>query len=1061
MRTMFRNFGFCCLAALSIGTSYASAQSGFTTGATGRAGNNLQLFNGGRSLPLPGRIWAQANIGDGLGYEGSYFTLGGKTHLADDFLDGRWLLETQGHVSENGGFFSNVGLERVFSLKKHGADLTLGGWIDYDGDENSNFGHSYWQGAVNASVRTQRWDVIANGYLPFGDDLVNTQGSLNGPSFFQNRITLVAGLDTALQGFDVTFRARPLQFANYNGSVDLGVYGYESDAVPYFTGVRARSGLQLANGWQINGEINRDDLFEWTGVLQLAYVWGANDRGVYAGLGNDLDSTQRNDHIVRFQRDALFAIDPDTGAPYNVLHVDNTATAGSTTGSFESRFTSLAQAEAVSNPDDIIYVYEGDGTTTGYDTGITLKDRQFLLGEGVAHLIPLSPTGSVLLPGRVGGDRPTLTNTAGNAITIAGDDTVIRGFEIDGAGGFMTHGIFANGLLDPVNNFRIEDVDVRNATLDGIHLENATGDLNAVRILAENNGRDGIALINYGDNDADIVLRDVTTQNNGRDGVFFNGYDAATVSFQQDFVSNGNLRHGVNLENFVNSAGIGASFFFDAPAMSGNVGDGLRINNADGNYLFQDSQLIGNGGNGLALINARNTNPLHQTLITTTAGNTSIFAGNAAAGVLVDLNDPGSVQRVLLELSTLTGNNSGLISRASGIGTNLTTDVINNLGITANLKDGATFRSVSGALHNVTVTNTLIGLGRLNMDNNGLASGNGINLFAGDLFSPDAATLNASISNVSLANIGTAASDSGIFAVTGNQGLLNATIDDVLITNAGESLTFEMGSTNPGLISRVRVTNSVVTNSRSFGMVVNNNGNSGADFLVNNVDFLNAGAAQAGESGVLFSNTGLMRVSFTNNTIDNFDSFGFVSQTGGAGRSLINFVANTVTTNGSLDIINGLGDLPNEDGVRFLTTGAATANVRFTNNIVQDNAQQGLNLTTTGGSELNILMDGNVIAANDQGGPLPPGPPVDAFIFDMLATNGIGSTMCVSMSSNTFVFPATLINNSGTPAGILELDGLTNGIGFPTAINFTPQLFGSTCEPAITAEEAAFAAAGF
>ena len=75
MRTMLRNFGFCCLAALSVGTSYANAQSGFVTGdwvsasvdpnrvsatpesygtsmgVAGRSGSSVRLFNGKHFLP--------------------------------------------------------------------------------------------------------------------------------------------------------------------------------------------------------------------------------------------------------------------------------------------------------------------------------------------------------------------------------------------------------------------------------------------------------------------------------------------------------------------------------------------------------------------------------------------------------------------------------------------------------------------------------------------------------------------------------------------------------------------------------------------------------------------------------------------------------------------------------------------------------------------------------------------------------------------------------------------------------------------------------------------------
>ena len=84
------------------------------------------------------------------------------------------------------------------------------------------------------------------------------------------------------------------------------------------------------------------------------------------------DETPRNDHIVRFNQEVIYAIDPDTGRPYNVVHVDNTAS-GTETGDFESPFNTLAEAEAASIEDDIIFVNDGDGSTTGYDTGFVIE----------------------------------------------------------------------------------------------------------------------------------------------------------------------------------------------------------------------------------------------------------------------------------------------------------------------------------------------------------------------------------------------------------------------------------------------------------------------------------------------------------------------------------------------------------------------------------------------------------------------------------------------------------------------------------------------------------------
>jgi hypothetical protein len=61
------------------------------------------------------------------------------------------------------------------------------------------------------------------------------------------------------------------------------------------------------------------------------------------------------------------------------------------------------------------------------------------------------------------------------------------------------------------------------------------------------------------------------------------------------------------------------------------------------------------------------------------------------------------------------------------------------------------------------------------------------------------------------------------------------------------------------------------------------------------------------------------------------------------------------------------------------------------------------------------------------------------------------------------VFNADIDNISGASAYNLELDGLTNGVGFPTLIGgpVTNAAFGSVVEPAIQAEEAAFIGLGF
>ena len=137
--------------------------------------------------------------------------------------------------------------------------------------------------------------------------------------------------------------------------------------------------------------MNHDERFDTTGVLSVGWLFGSHASGYgneWAGLARDLESTVRNDHIVRFSQELIVAIDPDTGMAYNVVHADNTAVGGD--GTFENPFATLKGAEMASGEGDIIFVHGGDGTDGGYNEGIVLKDDQFLLSSGGDQFVPLA-----------------------------------------------------------------------------------------------------------------------------------------------------------------------------------------------------------------------------------------------------------------------------------------------------------------------------------------------------------------------------------------------------------------------------------------------------------------------------------------------------------------------------------------------------------------------------------------------------------------------------------------------------------------------------------------------
>ena len=272
----------------------------------------------------PGRVWFGINAANqGLGYSGSYATVGMKKRILEDRFGGRLLLETRGHISlENGEFFSNVGIMRVVSLRSAGADLTFGFWIDYDGDAQGNFSHDFYQSSLNFSIDTQRNSIVGNVYYPVRETDFSFGGGLSttGPVFAGNMILLQPGVDSALRGYDALFRTRPSRLDFINGTVEVGGYSYQSDLVDSFAGFRIGMGFQAISGTIVNVHLNQDSRFSTTAAVQLTTLFGGNAAGTeYSIVGRDLEPTIRNDHIVRFQQDYIAAIDPDTGIPITLF----------------------------------------------------------------------------------------------------------------------------------------------------------------------------------------------------------------------------------------------------------------------------------------------------------------------------------------------------------------------------------------------------------------------------------------------------------------------------------------------------------------------------------------------------------------------------------------------------------------------------------------------------------------------------------------------------------------------------------------------------------------------
>ncbi len=1041
-------------------------------------------MSGDLQVKMPGRVWFESNVADrGLGYRGSYLTLGAKTHLFEDWFDGRWAVEAQGHYAlESQGFFGNLGLQRAFSINAAGADFVLGGWVDYDGDQQGTFAHDFTQLAVNAAIKTRKWDLVGNGYFPMATTDYS-QGDPTGVNcFLNNNIVLLPGIDSALKGFDATLRTRPEALGMVNGTVDFGGYGYSSELIEFFGGGRARVGMQVLNGLMINAEVNYDDRFNTTGVLQVAYIFGANARGTeFSGLGRDLDPTMRNDHIVRFQQDLVLAIDPDTGRPYNVLHVDNTADPAFSNGAVRTPFRSLLDAELASANDDIIFVREGDGTTNFYNMGITLKDGQLFLGDGVEHLIPIQDGRFFRLCNDLDGNRPRITNNANGAAVTLADRNTVRGFIMDGSNNSMAYGIYGNGAMlgGPVNGGIIEDNLIFGAILHGVYTNDTIGNWTYSRNVVRNNGFDGIFMENACDPTSVFRYEDNFVNNNGRHGIHMRNYDAASLTFLRN-TTNGNLGDGVRLDTFKAGAGQRASIRFAGHTANGNTGNGINIINGDGDLRFLNSQIVNNLGGGIRIQDWTNTDARDLTLIGTTTGGDSNINNNGGVGIDVILN--AGRQNLQVSDSTVNGNGAGIRAIARNVGTTLNTNILDNRSISNNFGDGINLNVVLGALHNVVIDNpTSLTNPSLPILNNGLVAGNGIRMLVGDA-SGVTSTMNALIQRTNIQNSG----GDGISAdVTGLGNLQLMVRNSSSSGNAGDGIRMNIDNSAAGTVNSILLDNSNFLNNADNAVQLVTGTDTFTDLLVNNVVMTNtlvqgvdgngnaftAGGTNgfvvtaAGNNGILSPQVdNRTRVIMAGSVISNFVNNGFVLNTTGDAHAYVQLVSNQIFTNGS-----GLdgATLPFFNGINMTAGNDSVINARLTNNLVTDNFELGINMATIAGAvgekaTINAVLTDNNFADNDRGEDTTNNPIIDSNINDARFANSATGLMCLAMSNNVFLFNTNFVNAAAPADFRIELDGLTNGFGSGAiGPGFTFPIFGTACDGLVTAEELAFIADGF
>jgi hypothetical protein len=556
----------------------------------------------------PGYLYYGLNAADrGLGYQGSYMTLGGYFPGLEDDLGGLWAADVRSHLSVYGGFFSNVGAVRKQFLG--GSLLGVGVYWDYDGDMNQyddtliagtsqTFagGQAYNQVGVSAEWLTDFGNLRSNGYMPVG-----STAQLVGP-FVDYTVLCRNGVNAALTGTDLEVGVYVPGLSDWAGMISVGGYAYGNDrydfpggqdAVPWFGGVYTRLDMTFIENWDFSLQYNNDSYFDSTGFARLTYRMGGSRR---RNVPDQMEQPMmRNEHIVRAHQTPLVAVNPYNGLPWRVLHVDNTSTgAGGGLGTAAAPFTTLgAAAAAATNPFDIVYVHAGSGAASPYITpagGFTFgAANQYLVGQGSGLVIPTVSCGNrSFFAGNDPGNYPVITNPIGPAIVMDQPNATVSHVQVVGSPIGISDG--AGVPIPSVST--ISDVIIQGnggPFQRGIQIANSTGTFNIDNARLSNLTNDGLVVSAVGG------LANVT--NSSFTGVTGN---AILASGDGAVVTASAVQIAGTVGTAVRASGDAAQVSLNSAAISNTAGDAVVASGTGAVVAVTNSRITNTTGSALA-----------------------------------------------------------------------------------------------------------------------------------------------------------------------------------------------------------------------------------------------------------------------------------------------------------------------------------------------------------------------------------------------------------------------------------------------------------------------------
>ncbi|MEA2438345.1 MAG: hypothetical protein QOF65_2901, partial [Thermoleophilaceae bacterium] len=249
-----------------------------------------------------------------------------------------------------------------------------------------------------------------------------------------------------------------------------------------------------------------------------------------------------------------------------VYYVNNKDTDGNS-GTSAAPYDTLAQAESASSTTaGDVFVYRGDGSTTGYDNGLNLTANHKLVGQAAALVV-----GGDTLSSGASTKRPTITDLNTDVVVLA-SGSAVQGVNIDpnGTGG----GIFGGAT---VNGSTLSDVTIIDTgPVGGPQLAGTQPSL-------ELNGTSGTFNIS----DLTVDNTAATGATSGSEGVVLNS--AGTVNFASGGTISIKTKGAKGLD--ATSTNMGAGSVFDDITVTGSGTGGVNMNGTTGTTKLGDGSL--------------------------------------------------------------------------------------------------------------------------------------------------------------------------------------------------------------------------------------------------------------------------------------------------------------------------------------------------------------------------------------------------------------------------------------------------------------------------------------